>query len=205
LGVARRGWTILVLAACLIPASAEAHAALQGMGGFWSGVAHLLTSLDQLAFLFGLAIWTSFYGRRTDACVIGTAFVAVFGGALLGAAIAADTSLDSAAPIAGLMTVVGLAGAARLRCGVVPLLGVASAGGLVCGAASSLGAVGPSIGLFSLGGSIASTSLLSYGLLASRGLETEWGRVVLRVIASWIGAIGLMMLAFSIARHIGRG
>jgi hydrogenase/urease accessory protein HupE len=205
LDAARRGWTVLILGACLIPASAEAHTALQGMGGFWSGVGHLLTSLDQLAFLFGLAIWTSFYRRRTDACVIGIGFVAVFGGAFLGAAIGADTSLDWAAPIAALMTVVGLAGAASLRCGALPLLGVASVGGLVCGAASSLGAVGLSLGLFSLGGSIASASVLSYGLLASRGLEREWGRVVLRVVASWIAAIGLMMLAFSIARHIGRG
>ena len=49
---------VLGVAFCLIPASAEAHTALQGVGSFWSGVVHLLTSLDQLGFLLGLAIWT---------------------------------------------------------------------------------------------------------------------------------------------------
>ena len=201
----RSGLAVLVLAACLMPEPGEAHTALQSMGSFWSGVAHLLTSLDQLAFLLGVAIWTGFYGGRIDTRVIGTAFVAVFIGVFLGALIDPGPGWDLAAPIAGLMMVVGLAGAARLGCGPAPLLGVTSAGGLVTGAASSLGAAGLSIGLFALGGSIVSASILSYGLLAARGLETEWGRVILRVVASWIAAIGLMMLAFSIARHTGRG
>jgi hydrogenase/urease accessory protein HupE len=188
-----------------MPEPAGAHTALQSMGSFWSGVAHLLTSLDQLALLLGLAIWTGFYGGRMDTRVIGTAFVTVFIGVFLGASIEPGPGLDFAAPIAGLMMVVGLAGAARLGCGPVPLLGVTLAGGLISGAASSLGAVGLSIGLFALGGSIASASILSYGLLAARGLETEWARVTLRVVASWIAAIGLMMLAFSVAHHTGRG
>src|SRR6516225_822938 len=75
---------VLGLPLVLIPLRAEAHTALQGVGSFWSGVAHLLTSLDQLGFLLGLAIWTSFQERRLDARVIGTAFVAALIGVWLG-------------------------------------------------------------------------------------------------------------------------
>src|SRR6516225_8014553 len=81
-------WTgcfVLGLPLLSIPVAAEAHTALQGVGSFWSGVAHLLTSLDQLGFLLGLAIWTSFHDRRLDARVIAAAFAAGLVGVWLGA------------------------------------------------------------------------------------------------------------------------
>jgi hypothetical protein len=59
-----------------------------------------------------------------------------------------------------------------------------------------------SLSLFSLGGSTASASVLSYVILATRGVGTEWGRIAMRAVASWIAAIGLMLLAFAV-RHPG--
>lgn len=193
------------LAACLIPTSANAHTALLGIGGFWSGVAHLLTSPDQLALLLGLAIWTSFQNARLDARVIGTCFWAVLAGAWIGVGSVADTGLSLAAAASALMMVVGLAGAMRLRVGAVPLISLALAGGLACGGASADAASDVSGMLFSLGGSVAAASVLSYGLLAARRLDSEWGGVARRAGASWIAAIGLMMLAFSVSSHAGRG
>src|SRR5205823_1545410 len=145
---------ILGCAACLLPASAEAHTALQGVGSFWSGVAHLLTSFDQLGFLLGLAIWTSFQDPRLDARVIGAAFAAALLGIWLGAGFVDAGRLDLTAAAAALMIAVGLAGAMRLRVGGAPVLGLALAGGLVGGAAGADAAAGLSVALFSLGGSI---------------------------------------------------
>jgi urease accessory protein len=193
------------LAVCLIPVSANAHTALLGVGGFWSGVAHLLTSPDQLALLIGLAIWTSFQNARLDARVIGACFLAVLAGASIGARIIAVTGLSLTPAGAALMLVVGLAGAMRLRVGAVPLISLALAGGLACGVASADAVSNVSGALFSLGGSIAAASVLSYGLLAARRFESEWGGVARRAGASWIAAIGLMMLAFSLSGHAGRG
>jgi urease accessory protein len=198
------GWLVLSLTLSLIPASAEAHTALQGVGSFWSGVAHLLTSLDQLGFLLGLAIWTSFQDRRLDARIIAAAFAAALAGVWLGASFGEAGRLDLATAAAALMTAVGLAGAARLRVGAAPVLGLALLGGLVGGAAGADAAAGFSVALFSLGGSIAAASVLSYGLLAARRLETDWGRIARRAGASWIAAIGLMVLALSFAGHTGR-
>src|SRR5262249_55553719 len=90
-----------------IPVSARAHRALQGVGMFWSGVAHLLTSLDQLGFLLGLAIWTSFHDQRLDARVMAAGFVAGFAGVWLGARVDATGRLDLAAATAALMAMVG--------------------------------------------------------------------------------------------------
>lgn len=197
------GGLFLGIAGCLVPASAEAHTALQGVGSFWSGVAHLLTSLDQLGFLLGLAIWTSFQERRLDAGVIaaaaGAAFVGVWAGLGFGGAVQAGL----AAAAAGLMLAVGLAGAMRLRGGAPVLLGLAALGGIVGGAASADATSGLSAALFSLGAAIATASVLSYGLLAARRLDAEWGSIARRAGASWIAAIGLMVLALSFARHGG--
>jgi hydrogenase/urease accessory protein HupE len=178
---------------------------LQGVGSFWSGVAHQLTSLDQLRFLLGLAIWTSLCDRRLDARVIATAFGAGLVGVWLGAYVDAAGWLNLATATAALMTTVGLAGAARLRLGIAPLLGLALIGGLVGGAAAAEAAGRLSVAIFSLGGSIATASILSYGLLAARRLDAAWGGIARRAGASWISAIGLMVLALSLAGHSGHG
>jgi hypothetical protein len=169
------------------------------MGSFWSGAAHLLTSLDQLCVLVGLAIWISFLDRRLDARVIGL----VFAGMFIGAVADPDGRIGVAGVIAALMTIVGLAGATRLRVGAIPVLGLASIGGLIGGAASASGAAGLSLALFSLGSAIAGASVLSYGFLVARRVDVEWGRIALRAGASWIAAAGLMLFAFSVSH--GRG
>jgi hypothetical protein len=168
-------------------------------------VAHLLTSPDQLVLLLGLAIWTSFQDARLDARVIGACFLAVLAGAWVGGWIIAGKGLNLAPAGAALMMAVGLAGAIPLRVGAVPLISLVLAGGLACGAASADAVSGLSVALFSLGGSVAAASVLSYGLLAARRFGNEWGGVARRAGASWIAAIGMMMLAFSVSGHAGRG
>lgn len=200
----KTGAIALLLAICLPPTPANAHTALQGMGSFWSGVAHLLTSLDQLAFLLGLAIWTSFQDIRSDAIIVRVAFLAVLTGAWVGTELALGAGLNLLAAGAALMMLVGLAGAVALRVGILPLLGVALIGGLVCGTANADTSSGIAAALFSLGGSIAAASVLSYGLLAARRLESHWGSIARRAGASWIAAIGLILLAFSITRNAGQ-
>jgi hydrogenase/urease accessory protein HupE len=199
-------WLLTIgLAVLLLPAPAEAHVALQSMGSFWSGVAHVLTSLDQVFFLVGLAIWTSFLDRGLDARLIGVVFITVFAGVLLGATIDPEGRFDLGGIVAALLTAVGLGGAARLRLNAFPMLGFASVGGLVGGAAGGGGAVGLSLGLFSLGGSIASASVLSYAILATRRVGNEWGRIAMRAGASWIAAIGLMLFALAMVYRGGHG
>jgi hydrogenase/urease accessory protein HupE len=205
LRVTRTKAIVSSLAVCLVPASANAHTALLGVGGFWSGVAHLLTSPDQLVLLLGLAICASFHDARLDARVIGASFLAVFAGAWIGAVVSAGAPLNLAPVGAGLMMAVGLAGAMRLRVGAVPLISLALAAGLVCGAANEDAVSDLPVVLFSLGSSVAAASVLSYALLATRRLENEWGGVTRRAGASWIAAIGLMMLALSMRGQAGRG
>ena len=191
-------------AGCLVAGTAEAHTAVQDVGSFWSGVAHLLTSLDQLAFLLGLAIWTRFHQPWFDPRIIAAVFAAVFVGVFLGniAQPAAEAELPTL--IAALMIAVGVAAAVRLNLGTAPLFCLASAGGIVLGASATNGADGLSLALFSLGTSVAGASVLSYALLGARAIEVEWGRIAMRAGASWIAAIGLMVFALGLVGKHGR-
>jgi urease accessory protein len=189
------------LGAVLAPPPAWAHTALRSMGSFWSGVAHVLTSLDQIALLLGLAIWVSFQERQLDAPVIGAAFLACLAGMVVAAAV--GSQFDFSPLVAALMVLVGLAAAARLQMGTGPVVALASAGGLLTGAASTAGAANISLGLYSLGGSIGAAAVISWGLIATRRVNFDWGRIALRAGASWIAAIGLMIVAVACSRYFG--
>ena len=202
--IGSRGWPLFVAVAVLLPGGAEAHTATQGTGSFWAGVAHCLTSLDQPCFLIGLAIWASFHDPQGDACMLASVFVAAIAGAFGSSVLLNDADMTLPALIGAMMSVVGIGAAAKLWIGTGALMGLAIAGGVLCGAGAAEGIGGLSLPLVSLGAAVAGTAVLSYGLIGARRIPGEWGIIVRRAGASWIGAIGLMILAFSVARRFGR-
>jgi hydrogenase/urease accessory protein HupE len=188
----------------LMPRAASAHVAFAQMGSFWAGVLYPLTSLDQIGFLLGLAILASFQRRRHDIWLIAAAFL----GCAVGCAIAnvVGWPSDAGALMAALMILVGLAGAVCLRVAPGPLIGLASAGGSIVGGSGAAGSAGLVLPLFSLGASTALASVLSYGLIAAANtvsVRAAWPRIALRAGASWIAAIGVMILAFAGTQLLG--
>lgn len=198
----RRAAGVAIGAAVLLaPHAAAAHVALKEMGSFWSGVLYPLTSPDQLGFLLGLAILASFQRRRRDAWLV----CAVFAGGAVGSLVdyTAGWPADAGASMAGLMILVGLAGAVCLQVGTTPLVGLASAGGSIVGGTGAVGVGGSSLVLFALGVSITLASVLSYSLIGTANVRIDWQRIALRAGASWIAAIGVMLLAFAGTQLIG--
>ncbi|HTV34004.1 MAG TPA: HupE/UreJ family protein [Methylocella sp.] len=195
-----RAFTILALG--FAPNSAEAHTAFKTLGSFWSGVLHVLTSFDQLGFLLGLSIWVSLQARRSDAPVVGTLCLSSLFGSLV--AWETGTQFDSLVYISVLMVVVGVAGATAFHVIEKLLIAVAACGGTLIGMASEMGAAGLQTGLVALGGSIATGSITSYGLIAITPSYPAWGKIALRATASWIAAIGLMTFALEVSRLHGR-
>jgi urease accessory protein len=200
-GPSRRHAALAAGFAALTPGTALAHTAFQSLGSFWSGVAHVLASPDQIALFLALAIWVSLHNRRSDACVVGAAFSGFCVGVVLGATF--GSQFAAVPSLAALMVLVGLAGAVQFQTGPGPLIAIASAGGLLGGAASSEGVAGVALALFSLGGSVAAASVISWGLIAARRVNFAWGRIALRTGASWIATIGLMTLALAGSRYFG--
>ena len=54
---------------------------------------------------------------------------------------------------------------------------------------------------FIIGASLSPTMLFVYLLVGLERLRTEWQSIASRAVASWIAAIGIMMLTYELARH----
>jgi len=176
---------------------ADAHLMTTGFGPFYDGLTHLFLTPEDLLQVIAIALLAGLRGTRAGR-VAGFALPAAWlagnvAGALalphgapfvvtaaatiaLGALVAADAPLPPEA-VAGIAIAIGLLDGAR------------NGGDLATAHASVLVAIGAACALF------VTLSLLG-GQVAS--IRAPWARVVVRVGGSWIAAIGLLMLGWSL-------
>jgi urease accessory protein len=188
----------LVGAACIAPSAAEAHSAFKTLGSFWSGALHVLTSVDQVGLLLGLTIWACLQRRRSDAPIVGALCVGSMAGSLAGWA--SGARFDSLVYASALMLLIGVAGAAALDLGAALPFFIAACCGVQIGLAVETGAESMQPALFALGAAIAAASVTSYGFIVVAPSYPGWVKIALRAVASWIAAIGLMVLALQLAK-----
>jgi urease accessory protein len=189
----------LVILSCLAPSGADAHMVWAGGGAFWAGFLHPLTSLDEICFLVSLSIWSMFNERSTRVWVLGT-----IGAVTTVAAVIlwwSGQELSTIPAMATLMIVTGLGGAIRFKVQSAILVSLAAIGAWFIGseAGQAVGGLSP-IG-FIVGASLSPTMLFIYLLMGLERLRSDWQSIASRAVASWIAAIGIMMLTFELARH----
>jgi urease accessory protein len=189
-------WLTLAVALTAAPA-AHAHLVNTGFGPFYDGLAHLLVSPDNLLPVIALALFAGLRGPRFGRIVLfGLPLAWLMGGAAasvgilrftfpatmtlvtiaLGILLAADKPLPPAL-IAGLAILLGL------------LHGSAHWSALARTRSSEMVTAGAVIAILII------VSLLA-GQAAS--IRVTWARVALRVVGSWIAAIGIFMLGWSL-------
>jgi hydrogenase/urease accessory protein HupE len=184
-------------AAVLWPSPAEAHLVTTGLGPIYDGISHVLMSPDDLVPILAMAFLAGLNGpaagRRTlfaltGAWVIGGVAGFYSGQPLLpGAAVAMSflvlgvlTAVDrrlSPAVVSGLAVVVGM------------LHGWLNGAGIAESQRELLGLVGIASVVFVV---VALASAFVVSLVAA------WTRIAVRVAGSWIAAIGLLMLGWSL-------
>ena len=188
--------TILI---CLAPSSADAHMVWAGGGAFWAGFLHPLTSLDEICFLVALSIWSTFNEPSTRVWVLGT-----IGAVTTVAAVIlwwSGQELSTIPAMATLMIVTGLGGATRLKVQSAILVPLAAIGAWFIGSETGQAVGGLSPIGFIVGASLSPTMLFLYLLMGLERLNSDWQSIASRAVASWIAAIGIMMLTFELARH----
>jgi len=194
---------------CLIPVSivgvgllrvdvAHAHLVSTDLGPFYDGAAHPLVSPEDLLTLLGFAILAGFAGPRAGRRMLTTLTVSWVLGVLVGYGLA-QSAWDVSWGTASVILLLGLAGAFRLRCPVDVLVWAAAIIGLGHGwmnGAAVHAADGPwravlglTTGVFLLGTLLTGTSTW---------LQKKRADVLLRVVASWVAAIGLLMLGWQL-------
>lgn len=178
------------------PSTASAHVVWEGGGAFWAGFLHPLTSVDQVCFLLALSIWLNFNEPQARLWSMG----AVFTLSALAAVVSwwSKREFSTLPVMTALMVVAGLGGAIRFKIHGTILVALAAAGACLIGTETgkAVGVLSP--GAFIIGASLSTLILLVYLLGGLERLRSEWQAIACRAIASWIAAIGIMMLTFEL-------
>jgi urease accessory protein len=184
---------------CLAPCDADAHMVWAGGGAFWAGVLHPLTSLDEVCFLVSLSIWSTFNEPSTRLWVLGTIAAVTTAAAVI--LWWSGQELSTIPAMATLMIVTGLGGATCFKVRSAILVPLAAIGAWFIGSETGQAVGGLSPVGFIIGASLSPTMLFIYLLMGLERLRSEWQRIASRAVASWIAAIGIMMLTFELAPH----
>jgi hydrogenase/urease accessory protein HupE len=183
-----------MLAAATTPA--QAHLMNSGFGPFYDGLAHPLISPEDLLPAIAMTLLAGLGGARTGRFVLATLPAAWLAGMAAGWAIGLP---GAPAWLTAVVTaLLGVLVASDLRLPLALVIAVAAALGALHGydnghdlAATTgalLGIAGIAVSLFAI------VSLLA-GQVAV--LRAQWARLAVRVAGSWIAAIGLLMLGWS--------
>ncbi|MBK7405048.1 MAG: HupE/UreJ family protein [Phycisphaerales bacterium] len=194
--IRRRNLPIALLALPAFAAPAQAHLVTTDLGPFYDGALHpVLAPLDALP-IIALAALAGLAGAKHGRA----SFAALLTGWAVGAALAYTlrTPLFSpplVTPIA--LLVLGIAAAANVKPPLALLASIAGLLGLFRGAATGADAASSDLPWLVVLGS--TFGVLVLGVFTHAGayrLSESKGRIAVRVAASWIAAIGLLLIGW---------
>ena len=188
----RRG-ALLVLR--FLPPAAQAHLVTSGLGPFYDGALHLLLSPDELLGLLALALLAGLRGTKAArAAVIALPIAWLVGG---GIGLALPVTLDLAWLSVVSFILLGVLVVVDARLPPVIIAGLAGVYGALHGLLSGSTLATMGAGIPSLFGIVLTALLLV--LLASAALvplKAFWTQVAIRVVGSWVVAVGMLMLGW---------
>jgi len=197
-GVSRAGAVgAAAAAAALWPSSAEAHLVTTGLGPIYDGISHVLMSPDDLLPIIVMGFLAGLNGRQASRRVLFAVTVAWLAGGLAGFA-AGQAHLPKAITTASFLVLGGLT-AADFRRSPRVVTGVAMVVGVLHGWLNGVGIAESqreAMGLVGIGAvTFVVVALVSAFVVSLRPL---WARIAIRVAGSWVAAIGLLMLGWSL-------
>lgn len=190
---------VLFLAFCLLtlPATSHAHLVNSGLGPFYDGVSHFALTPEDLLPALALALLAGQRGSRAGRLAI----FALPGAWLMGGLASVVLPTVSAATVLTTVSFLALGGlvAAEARLRPERVMGLALVVGLVHGYLNGAAMFEAKLGALGLIGIVA-TLFVVVALAAAMvvALRAPWARIAVRVAGSWIVAIGLLLLGWSL-------
>ncbi len=186
------------LCACLLPQIAFAHSPIKGIGSLFNGALHPVFAPAQLLLLLGLGL---LFGQHQPGRIKKVVYLLIAGLAagLSGSVFMTLNGLDLTLLL--IATLVGLLVLSNVNVPVMVLLVLAGISGLVIGLDSfPQGLSGKANMLALFGSGVGAYLLMLYMMALSESFSHKhWQKVGVRVLASWISASALMVLALSFA------
>ena len=182
------------VAGVLIPARASAHLVDARFGDFYAGLVHPLTALEHVFPFLAVGLLAGQQGARSARAILGCFALALVAGAVLGH-FGPGTTLVVYLNGASFVVLGGLVALAR-RLPVWVLLALSSLFGLTHGYANGTAMTSDMLALnFVAGMASAGVIVVSLGAGVVLSLRASWTKIAVRVVGSWIAAIGLMTIA----------
>lgn len=180
----------------MIPVRLNAHLVTTGLGPLFDGVGHLVVTPEDLLPVIALALLAGLGGKAYGRRVLFVLPGAWLAGGLIGLAVGWSAPL--AVTALSFLVLGGLVAADRPLSEKVGV-GLAVALGVVHGQMNGVEMAEAGIGLTGLLGTVAALFILVSlvtGLVVS--LQRKWTRVAVRVAGSWIVAVGLLYLGWTL-------
>jgi urease accessory protein len=191
---------LVIVALC--PKRALAHLVTTGAGPFYDGVAHFFVSLDDLLVVVALALFSGLLGKPSARGLVLVLPVAWMSGMFAGSFLAGSTV---AGPWFTSITLM-LAGLMLAISPPIPKFGFASLAcliGFVHGIWNGAAMRATDTSWLATLGIVTSAWVVAIVLGASAvSVQQAWQKVALRVIGSWITAIGLLSLAWELRTYV---
>jgi len=191
------GAALGVVAGAVLPLPAEAHLVTTGLGPLYDGISHVLLSADDLLPVLAMSMLAGLNGpaagRRALFGLTGAWLLGGLAGYLFGQALLPGTMTCVSFLVMGGLT------AADRRLSPAVVLAIAVAVGLLHGWLNGTGiaaAQREALGLAGIGSAIFVVVALASAFVMS--LRAGWMRIAVRVAGSWVAAIGLLMLGWSL-------
>jgi urease accessory protein len=185
---------IAAVAVAAAPSAAHAHLVDARFGDFYAGLIHPLTSLEHVFPIVAIGLLAGQQGARNARIVLGCCALGLLLGVVLGQQVAGSV-VPAYVNAASFIVLGGLVALAR-RLPPWPLAAAAAVFGLTHGYANG-SAMRPEMLVvnFDIGVVCAGVAIVSLGAGMVLSLKRPWSKVAVRVIGSWIAAIGLMTMA----------
>ncbi len=182
----------------MVPPPVFAHLVTTGLGPLFDGIGHVVVTPEDLLPVVALALLAGLGGKPYARTVLFTVTGAWLGGGLLGLMFGGSTPLSVTA--LSFLILGGLVAADRplnVRTGVGLALALGLVHGQMNGTEMATGGLGV-MGLLGTVGCLFVLVSLVTGLVVSLG--HPWTRIAVRVAGSWIVAIGLLYVGWTLGR-----
>jgi urease accessory protein len=185
------------LALVLLPATAHAHLVTSGLGPFYDGVSHFALTPEDLLPALAMALLAGQQGSRAGRLALFALPGAWLAGGLAGLAV--PTVEHAMLLTTGSFLLLGGLVAAEARLPPQWVATLAAAVGLLHGYLNGAAVAQARLGALGLAG-IVSTLFVIVALAAAMvvAIRAPWARTAVRVGGSWIVAVGLLLLGWSV-------
>ncbi len=181
----------------LLPTPSHAHLVNTGLGPFYDGVSHFALTPEDLLPALALALLAGQGGARAGRLALFALALAWFLGGLVGLALPTNSEAAVLTTVSFLLLGGLVAAEARLQpsgvAGLAIVVGLLH--GYLNGSAMSQAKLG-ALGLAGIVGTLFATVALAAAMVVA--IRVPWGRTAVRVVGSWIVAIGLLLLGWSL-------